>query len=290
MTSVLPPARSMASTGARREAVGLDREGLGELAATEHLDQAALGHEAVGAQHAGVDRGARVEALERVEVHHDVLHAEGVLEALRLGGTAVQRGLATLETRVDLAARTPWPLVPRPAVLPPLPPMPRPTRRREVFEPAAGLRSWIFMSGLFDFDEVVDTTRSIPRISGRSGSSTVWLIRRRPSARECAARLGLRADGGTLLRDSQRGGHELRDLGDFGLAGVALAVGTEHARGATPLRRLPRRRAISSGRRSDCRPLIVARDTLIASTSPATSPARRAHRRPRGSPGPRHRR
>src|SRR3954466_11180908 len=42
-----------------------------------------------------------------------------------------------------------WPLVPRPAVLPPLPPMPRPTRLGRRFEPGAGCRSWIFTSDLF---------------------------------------------------------------------------------------------------------------------------------------------
>src|SRR5687767_6533809 len=49
-----------------------------------------------------------------------------------------------------------WPLVPRPAVLPPLPAMPRPTRRFRVLEPGAGLRSWIFMSLLLDPDQVGD--------------------------------------------------------------------------------------------------------------------------------------
>src|SRR5579871_2808170 len=41
--------------------------------------------------------------------------------------------------------RAPWPLVPRPAVLPPLPAVPRPTRRRERLEPGAAESSWIFM-------------------------------------------------------------------------------------------------------------------------------------------------
>src|SRR5262249_38689278 len=51
--------------------------------------------------------------------------------------------------------RAPWPLLPRPAVLPPLPAMPRPTRRRAVLAPGAGFRSWIFMSGdLFHTDEM----------------------------------------------------------------------------------------------------------------------------------------
>ena len=41
--------------------------------------------------------------------------------------------------------RAPVPLVPRPAVLPPLPAMPRPTRRLGRLEPAGGRRSWSFM-------------------------------------------------------------------------------------------------------------------------------------------------
>src|SRR5438876_12415076 len=35
--------------------------------------------------------------------------------------------------------------MPRPAVLPPLPAMPRPTRRRGRVEPGAGFKSWTFM-------------------------------------------------------------------------------------------------------------------------------------------------
>ena len=40
--------------------------------------------------------------------------------------------------------RAPWPLLPRPAVLPPLPPMPRATRRLARCDPGAGFRSWTF--------------------------------------------------------------------------------------------------------------------------------------------------
>src|SRR5204863_8533716 len=47
-----------------------------------------------------------------------------------------------------------WPLVPRPAVLPPLPAIPRPTRRRRLVEPGAGARSCTFMDVLLHDDEV----------------------------------------------------------------------------------------------------------------------------------------
>ena len=93
----------------------------------------------------GVDLVADVEGLERVEVHHHVLHAERVSEALRLRGAAVDRGLATLEARRDVAACALCPSCPGRRSSRPCRAMPRPTRRRAFFEPGAGFRSWIFI-------------------------------------------------------------------------------------------------------------------------------------------------
>ena len=90
-----------------------------------------------------------------------------------------------------------WPLVPRPAVLPPLPPMPRPTRLRDLVEPGAGARSWTRMiSSLRSVGVVVTSTRcgtraSMPRISGRSGRVFVLPMRPRPSARSVPRVFGL---------------------------------------------------------------------------------------------------
>src|SRR5262245_38494541 len=60
---------------------------------------------------------------------------------------------------VGTVPRAFWPLVPRPAVLPPLPAMPRPTRFFDRLEPGAGVRSWtLIVIGLvlrfLDGDEV----------------------------------------------------------------------------------------------------------------------------------------
>src|ERR1700750_1164391 len=62
-----------------------------------------------------------------------------------------------------------WPLVPRPAVLPPLPPMPRATRLRCLVAPGAGARSWTricvpsaLAAHVLDLDEVRDAGQHAP--------------------------------------------------------------------------------------------------------------------------------
>ena len=168
MVSTLPPAASIARRGRLREPVGTDRQRLGELAPAEHLDQPALRDQAVRPQRSGRDLGARVEPSRVVEVHDEVLDPEGVLEPFGLRCAAVQRRLTALEPRGDGAARA-LALGPRPAVLPPLPPMPRPTRRFARREPGAGFRSWTFIV-ISSTATRCGTRATMPRISGRSGN------------------------------------------------------------------------------------------------------------------------
>src|ERR1041385_3273678 len=102
--------------------------------------------------------------------------------------------------------RAPWPLVPRPAVLPPLPAMPRPTRRRGVFAPGAGCRSWTFISDLFDGDEVrhpgdhAADLRAVGQLDGVVDAAQA-------EGAHGAALLGLRSDRGLDLGDAQRRSH-----------------------------------------------------------------------------------
>src|SRR5215213_1578849 len=190
-TSVAPGRRNDLDPAARtldgadralRERVRSDCQRLGELAPTEDLHQAALGHEAVRAQNAGVDLVAGVERFQGVEVHHDVLDAERVLEALGLRRTAVQRRLATLEPGRDvvagaLALGTPAGGLAALAGDAAADATPRglgPGRRLQIVDLHALTSSTVTRCG---------TRAIIPRISGRSGSSTVWLIRFSPSAR-----------------------------------------------------------------------------------------------------------
>src|SRR5687768_17262303 len=107
--------------------------------------------------------------------------------------------------------RAAWPLVPRPAVLPPLPPMPRPTRLRRRLEPSAGLRSWIFIVSsllrggggavdLFDGHEVRDTSDHAADLGTvRKGVGLADATEAEGPQR--AAGLGLGADGRLDLGD-----------------------------------------------------------------------------------------
>ena len=63
-------------------------------------------------------------------------------------GMRCMRGSWPPSKPMGMVSRAPWPLVPRPAVLPPLPAMPRPTRRRARVDPAGGRSSWTFMVSL----------------------------------------------------------------------------------------------------------------------------------------------
>src|SRR4051794_20373454 len=82
------------------------RERLGDVAAGEHLDVAALADEPVLAQQLRRDLGAGVEPLgDRIEVHHLVLDAERIVEpALR--HAAVERHLTALESALVLEPGT----------------------------------------------------------------------------------------------------------------------------------------------------------------------------------------
>src|SRR5690554_5189698 len=68
----------------------------------------------------------------------------GLLKPLSLG-MRMCSGICPPSNPAGTLLRAFWPLVPRPAVLPPLPAMPRPTRFLRLFEPGVGCRSWILM-------------------------------------------------------------------------------------------------------------------------------------------------
>ena len=191
MISTRPPAPSMARIAPCEKAWARTVSAFGELAPAEDLDQAALGHEAVRAEHAGVDHRCRRRELSSVSrLTTTYSTRNGFLKPLAFG---VRRwiGVWPPSNRGATLSRAPWPLVPRPAVLPPLPAMPRPTRRRAVFEPGRRLQIMDLHQLTSSTSTRCGTRATMPRISGRSGSSTVWLIRRRPSARMVPRCFGL---------------------------------------------------------------------------------------------------
>src|SRR5438105_15246348 len=98
--------------------------------------------------------------------------------------------------------------MPRPAVLPPLPPMPRPTRRRGFFDPLGGFRSWILMgiSGLFHAYEMRNRGDH-PADLGLVGVLDGLVHASQPEGTQRAALLRLDADRRANLRDLQRASH-----------------------------------------------------------------------------------
>ena len=98
---------------------------------SQDLDQAPLGDEPrAGSKASGVDAPFASNVVERVQVHDDgTRRRNGLLKPLAFGVRRCERRLATLEARRHGVPGRPVPFMPRPAVLPPLPPMPRPARR-----------------------------------------------------------------------------------------------------------------------------------------------------------------
>ena len=122
-----------------------------------------------------------------------VLDAERVVEALQLRDPLCS-GIWPPSKPAGTVPRAFWPLVPRPAVLPPLPPMPRPTRLRRLVRARGGLQV-VDLHGhgscsVLDRDEVRDPGEH-PRISGRSGRVLVLPMRPRPRARSVPRCFGL---------------------------------------------------------------------------------------------------
>src|SRR4029079_1582609 len=113
-------------------------------------------------------------------------------------------------------SRAPVPFMPRPAVLPPLPPMPRPTRRGACFEPGAGFRSWIlivtgvprlsgdYVSCFVDPHEMRDLGDHAPDLRA-VGQLDGLVDLAQPERTQGAALLRLRADPRAYERDPQRG-------------------------------------------------------------------------------------
>src|SRR5262245_42085394 len=128
----------------------------------------------------------------------------GLLNPLSLG-MRMCSGICPPSKLVGTVSRAFWPLVPRPAVLPPLPPMPRPTRLRDRFEPSAGLRSWTLMVICLllrfgDVDEVGDLGDHPPDL-GPVGQHVALADAPEAEGPEGALVLGLGADRGADLGD-----------------------------------------------------------------------------------------
>src|SRR5262249_42614268 len=153
-----------------------------------------------------------------------------------------------------------WPFVPRPAVLPPRPPVPRPTRFARLFAPGAGFRSWSFMVrlDLFHLGEVrhlcehaADLGAVRERVRLADAAET--------EGAEGAALVGLRPDGRAGLRDLQ---HHLTSVYSTGPRSLSLYASSRPF-GTNSSADRPRSRATSSGRFRLCRPWMVARATLM---------------------------
>src|SRR5581483_6477872 len=156
-----------------------------QLTAAEHLDQTVLVDEAGGPEALGADL-VPGQALDGVEVHDVVLDAERVLEPLELGDALLQGELTALEAGLDRVARalTLGAAAGRLAALAGYAAADPPTgsggpvRRLEL----------VNLHRAFSTSESSTSTRcgtraTMPRISGRSGSTLLFPIRPRPRAR-----------------------------------------------------------------------------------------------------------
>ena len=111
----------------RREAVGPHRQRLRQFTPGQHLDQAPLGDQAprrAGCPGVTSAPASKPSSVDRLTTWYSIRN--GLLKPLAFG---VRRcsGVWPPSNRAGTVPRAPWPLQPRPAVLPPLPPMPRPT-------------------------------------------------------------------------------------------------------------------------------------------------------------------
>src|SRR6056297_1886382 len=177
--------------GRRRDGIDVDRQRFGELALAEDLDRSLLLDQTLGGQGLDRDLVAGLEGvLETCHVDHGEHDLVGVVEARQLRLTPHQRHLATLEVLRDGAAG--------PGALGAAAGGLAATAAITTGDPLAiGLRARCGLE-VVQFDRhdeassVVSasssskatrcgTLRSIPRISGRSGWTTVCRIRFRPS-------------------------------------------------------------------------------------------------------------
>src|SRR4029077_6721828 len=134
-----------------------------------------------------------------------------------------------------------------------LPPMPRPTRLRRLFEPGAGLRSWIFISSAFDLfhGDHVGAPRDQPAELAEIGEVVRLADAAQTERPQGAAVLGLGADAGLDLRDLQTGtverSHQRTSSGTWGPRSASLYASSRPL-GTNSSGDRPRRRATSSGR------------------------------------------
>src|SRR4051812_22311627 len=116
-------------------------------------------------------------------------------------GTRMCSGIWPPSKFILMVSRAPWPLVPRPAVLPRRPAVPRPTRMPLAFEPGAGFRSWTFISSdLFHLHEVRDLRDHAPDL-GAVGQRVRLADAAEAEGPQRSPLLRLGADAGSRLRD-----------------------------------------------------------------------------------------
>src|SRR5579875_679118 len=220
-----------------REGVGPDPNRPGELAAPSDLDQRPLAGQASLHQRRWVDLVA-AEGLDVVQVDRGVGDPERVLEPPELGDPLHEGELAPLEPERHgvpgpLALAAPAgglaALAGDPPADPAAPPS-GPRRRGNLVE----LHGWASSTSIR-----WGTRASMPRISGRSGSSFTWPIPRSPRARRVPRCLGLEpmAERTWRTRRVRAAGAWARCSGISGSFPVelplppALPVGAQHASG-----------------------------------------------------------
>ena len=266
---MVPPAASMALDRGRREAVRANRERLGRARPARAPSPGPAwrpGRWPAACRACTSAPASKPSSGRRFTTWYSTRN--GLLKPFAFG---VRRcsGVWPPSNRAGTVPRAPWPLLPRPAVLPPLPPMPRPTRRLALREPGSGFQIVDLHWSLLDRDEVRhprDHAADLGPVGQRVGAADPA----EPERAERAALLGLDADLRAHERDLDAGSSIRHSTSAPRACRAALAVGVEHPLGRAPLRPTCRAGcATSSGRRSARRPCIVARATLIAFDEPS---------------------
>ena len=225
MTSVVPPAASIARTAAAENPCARTVSGLVSSPRASTLTRPRLATRPCARSVSGVTSAPASNASSVDEVHDVVLDPERVVEALRLRRAAVQRRLATLEPGGTRCRARPGPCCRGRRSC-------RPCRRcrdrrgaSARVEPGAGFRSWIFTGSPPPARGAGRARASRGSRAGRA-ARCVDPILPRPSARSVPRCFGLVpiCDRTSVTFESAL--DDSRDLGDLVLAGRARARGT----------------------------------------------------------------